>query len=898
MNRIKNLFFYMTILVTTVTNAQFLKFDDPNFKKALLESKHPSQSAIDTNRDGEISKAEANRIFRIFLIDKKINKNITSLNGLEQFSNAVTLRIEGANLPTIDLRQNPKIAQIFLLDTKTKTIDVSKNVNLNRLHIFDCPLQSLDITNNKKLRELSVGHINANNYPEIDNKLRRIDLTKNTELRKLKFTSNNSLTSLSLFKNVMLTDLEIFNTRLRFLSLSQNTKIRRLELPNNQFTILNLRNLELLEELEVQGNNLLSLTLNSRLLKRLHAGNNNLRSIDLKNSINLFECRLEENRLTSLDVKSNKLLRRLYLYNNRLSALDVSKNQKLQELDIASNDISTLDVSLNINLHTLHVDNNPLFTINTQNTSLIYLGAGNCPNLRSIYAKRETIDPNRFIFFVGNTPNLEFICANNEVIPRIKSHLNGIGQTDTIVTSNCDATPEYNISGTFFYNRFNSGCNNFSKSFRGDVKITAFSVDNPQEVYSAFPSETGTYNLNIPEGEYSILPILGNPNFFEFSDNIDFNPIKIPLEIADVKNDYCIGSKGTFYDLEASIFQIDPVARPGFEVSYLIKYESKGTHSTSGTIKLNYDDDLLTFIPSFRNRPSKVEDGEITWRFFDNLLTRDGEIEFKMRLNRPIAEQGRPALNDGDILNYTVNIESGRTDANPENNTMVLNQVVRNSYDPNDKTCLEGQSLHPNNVGDYLHYMIRFENLGTASALNVRIVDNIDTTKLDIDSFEPVAGSHEFTTLITDNKKVEFQFNHINLPFDDNNNDGYVIFKIRSKKNLRLGNTIKNKASIFFDFNPAIVTNTEVVRVERKTSSSFDKNFRIYPNPTSAFLNLEIKNSDLNFQVIKILDIGGNVVSFFFGSRTLINVIPLFSGIHFLEITTDKGVFTKQFVKI
>jgi hypothetical protein len=37
---------------------------------------------------------------------------------------------------------------------------------------------------------------------------------------------------------------------------------------------------------------------------------------------------------------------------------------------------------------------------------------------------------------------------------------------------------------------------------------------------------------------------------------------------------------------------------------------------------------------------------------------------------------------------------------------------------------------------------------------------------------------------------VEFIFQGIQLPFDDANNDGYVVFKIKSKNTLAIGDEI------------------------------------------------------------------------------------------------------------
>jgi uncharacterized repeat protein (TIGR01451 family) len=63
-----------------------------------------------------------------------------------------------------------------------------------------------------------------------------------------------------------------------------------------------------------------------------------------------------------------------------------------------------------------------------------------------------------------------------------------------------------------------------------------------------------------------------------------------------------------------------------------------------------------------------------------------------------------------------------------------LNQTVVGSFDPNDKTCLEGEIVSPELIGKNVHYLIRFENTGTANAENIVVTDYIDTTVFDINT--------------------------------------------------------------------------------------------------------------------------------------------------------------------
>jgi hypothetical protein len=138
---------------------------------------------------------------------------------------------------------------------------------------------------------------------------------------------------------------------------------------------------------------------------------------------------------------------------------------------------------------------------------------------------------------------------------------------------------------------------------------------------------------------------------------------------------------------------------------------------------------------------------------------------------------------------------------------------IVNSHDPNDKICLQGPTVGIDKIGEYVHYCIRFENTGTANALNVVVKDVIDEAKFDVNSLVPLSGSHPFQTRIKPGNIVEFFFENINLPFDDESNDGYVVFKIRTSADLTQGDVFSNFASIYFDYNAPILTeafNTEI----------------------------------------------------------------------------------------
>ncbi len=257
-------------------------------------------------------------------------------------------------------------------------------------------------------------------------------------------------------------------------------------------------------------------------------------------------------------------------------------------------------------------------------------------------------------------------------------------------------------------------------------------------------------------------------------------------------------------------------------------------------------------------------------------------------------------MNDGDILNYTSTITSVATDEMPNDNTFTLHQTVVNSFDPNDKTCLEGTKIAPSEVGKYVHYMIRFENTGTFAAENIVVKDMIDMAKFDISSLVPMKGSHPYVTRISETNKVEFIFENINLPFDDANNDGYVAFKIKTKPTLVNGDTFSNTASIYFDYNFPIVTNTATttIAVLGVQDFEFSNYFNLYPNPVSTVLNIDAKQN-IEISSINIYNTLGQLVLVIPNAKDIktVDISSLTSGNYFIKVHSDKGISNTKFIK-
>ncbi len=345
----------------------------------------------------------------------------------------------------------------------------------------------------------------------------------------------------------------------------------------------------------------------------------------------------------------------------------------------------------------------------------------------------------------------------------------------------------FRVKGVSIFDSNFDGCD--SMDFRSPY--LKFQISNENYFETFISKSDGSYLIPVLDGKNLINPTLENPEAFTITPS-SFT-VSFPNTSDTITQDFCITPKGIFRQTNITVIPLTPPARPGFDASYKIVWENVGNQVESGTLNFTYDETLLDYI-SATQTADLVADGIIKWNFSNLLPFEKREITVTLKVNRPT---DTPAVNAGDKLYFTASILD---------NIFTLENTVVGSYDPNDKTCLQGDRVKPDIVGKYVDYLIRFENTGNYAAENVVVKDIIDTKKFDVSSLQITDASHEVYTRI-DGNKVEFIFENIQLPFDDANNDGYIAFKIKTLPSLVLGDSFKNLADIYFDYNFPIRTN-------------------------------------------------------------------------------------------
>jgi uncharacterized repeat protein (TIGR01451 family) len=331
-----------------------------------------------------------------------------------------------------------------------------------------------------------------------------------------------------------------------------------------------------------------------------------------------------------------------------------------------------------------------------------------------------------------------------------------------------------------------------------------------------------------------------------------------------------------------------------------------GCDSASGTLTLIKDPNTI-YNASLSTFPASYVNGDtLKWTYFNLTNLSNGAYWNSFLAGVHLTPAG--TVNIGDTLCFSVNASLLSNDVNPANNQFSFCIPVVNSYDPNVKEVSpKGEGVNGNipPSTSQLDYTIHFQNTGTAPAFNVYIIDTL-SANVDSSSLKIIGASHTMNPQWLTPNVVRFNFNNISLP-DSNTNEphshGQVSFSIKPKSGLSLGTQIKNTAQIYFDSNPAIVTNTTLNTIALPNGISIvdDKNtLSIYPNPASDFLNIELLGNTLNSNFeIEIYALNSQLVKhqILKNNKTQIQISDLNSGMYYIKIKNGNHSYMSKFVK-
>ncbi|KGO91776.1 T9SS-dependent choice-of-anchor J family protein [Flavobacterium subsaxonicum] len=370
-------------------------------------------------------------------------------------------------------------------------------------------------------------------------------------------------------------------------------------------------------------------------------------------------------------------------------------------------------------------------------------------------------------------------------------------------------------------------------------------------------------------------------------------PVTAPIDFNEGLNgvsiDFCLEVTEPFADVQVTLLPIT-VAQPGFYGTYQLIVTNNGNIAATGT--------TATF--TFNTTKAEIEYVGLPYTL------NAGTISLDLGTIAPLSSQSvnivlyyfEPPVNEAeDELEFVAEVSIAETDEVLDNNTVTLVQTVVNSYDPNDITVHEGATITEAQADDYLTYTIRFQNTGNFAATNVKITNALDEL-LDWNTFTPIASSHNYNVSRTQNL-LEFTYNNIHLPDSTSNeaaSHGFITYRVKPKSTYGLGDIVYSTADIYFDFNPAVITNTastEVVATAGVKTPTLG-NATLYPNPVKNMLTIKLRQGTV--QNIMVLDVNGRQC-LTAQNATTIDTQALKAGIYFVRITTDTGVEVKKIIK-
>ncbi|HRI60717.1 MAG TPA: hypothetical protein PK228_13360 [Saprospiraceae bacterium] len=225
-------------------------------------------------------------------------------------------------------------------------------------------------------------------------------------------------------------------------------------------------------------------------------------------------------------------------------------------------------------------------------------------------------------------------------------------------------------------------------------------------------------------------------------------------------------------------------------------------------------------------------------------------------------------------------------------------QVI-GSFDPNLKTAVP-TGAGPNYTiaaNRPIQYTIDFQNTGTDTAYRVLLRDVLPFG-FDLNTFRPGFSSHPCTWEIRGDT-LNVLFSPIALP-DSNVNEpashGFFSFDLDQKPDLSDGTSFQNTASIIFDFNPPIVTNTVYHTIGKLTVAADEPQrythlWRVAGNPTSEVATFSAITFIAGGKLFELYDASGRPVrtARFSGQAFVFHRDALPDGLYFFRIGDEQG---------
>jgi uncharacterized repeat protein (TIGR01451 family) len=303
-----------------------------------------------------------------------------------------------------------------------------------------------------------------------------------------------------------------------------------------------------------------------------------------------------------------------------------------------------------------------------------------------------------------------------------------------------------------------------------------------------------------------------------------------------------------------------------------------------------------TYSGDARPTPSAASGNTITWN-----LTGLSAVSSPVDLYYVVWDNAG-TLVAGDTVHEFVRVTPTIADADVSNNTELIIDTVRAGVDPNEMSVSPAGYIPS---GTQLKYAINFENTGNDTAYNISVYDTL-SDNIEIKSLNLVMASAVMNIAQWKDGPhniIKFDFPNINLLDSSHHGqcNGSVIFTVNAKAGLPAGTEIYNRAGIYFDYNPVVMTNTveNIIGIPSGVSTvSNQPRVNVHPNPANDILTIETGSGEFNTVTISNI-IGIRLFSQpLSGTETKVNVRDLPTGIYFVTLKGEGSTGVVKFEKM
>jgi uncharacterized repeat protein (TIGR01451 family) len=848
------------ICIINKTNAQFVTIPDTNFV-TFLQQNYPTAMVGNQMDTTDASVVGATSLDCSF-------KNISDVYGIDFFDSLAYFNC-GYNLITT-INNLPLNLSIFLCNNNLLTNISFFPQTLSTIYCHNNQLVNLPSLPNNLL-SLTCGTNQLDSLPSIPNSLSLLDCQENqitsipylpTGLKFLIISDNGNIVIPSLPSG-----LELFHCGSNYLNVlpSLPNTLKFLDCKNNSLTTLPATLPDSLNEINILNNSIAILPSLPPNLNILICGNNSINSLPaLPNNLTHLLC--YGNLLSSLPNLPTNLIQ-LWCFSNQLTSLPNLPNS-IKSLVCSNNfltNISIPDSLKELNCIINNITCIPNFIQDTFDVFMIFSG------------NNITCIPKTFYSISSDSSIYLPLCTGlSGCLPL--AQVSGNVHLDTSLNCALDSLQ----NGDLLQNA------KMTKWINNSMIDQAYVSANNQYYFNAIVGDTITIKMDTS----------GMP-FYLNCPSIGYRTVEItPLDSVRQHQDFSVKCKltpdlnvqsifGTFRNAQARNVNISAGDLSKF-------YKINCVNNIGGTVTTT-----ITGPASFVGAASgALTPVSVVGNTINYTVADFGTLNYDSAFGIIVMADTFAPINSSVCIKTIVNTV---TDVNQTNDTLEFCGLVTNSYDPNDKACSPTNTATPNT---WLTYTVRFQNTGNDTAYNIIIRDTLDTN-LDASSFTYLASSHN-PIISLEGNAASFNFKNINLVDSFSNeplSHGYIQYKVKTKSSLPLNASVKNTASIYFDFNDAIVTNTTTNTYGLDTPlgvgilTNTKNNFSLYPNPSADYISIKTTNAG----TIKIMDLIGGVhqvlnVSAY--KTQSIAVKYLSKGIYIVQFIDSHGSATsKKFIK-